>query len=136
MIAEKPSLIKIRVGNSTSIPVFCVPGAGAGVGAFLELAAASGPDFSFYGMQSYGVGTMQVRHHSVESAANTYIEEIRKLIKTGPYYLVGHSFGGWVVFEMAKKLVESGEKIGLLLILDASPPLGMDEEASSFRDRI
>jgi thioesterase domain-containing protein len=136
MFTDKSSLIKIRTGSSTSLPVFCVPGAGAGVSAFLELAAAMGPEFSFYGMQSYGVGGIRDWHDSVEAAASSYIVELRKMFKAGPYYLVGHSFGGWVVFEMAKQLIECGDKVGLLLILDSSPPLGMRKEDFSFKDRI
>jgi syringomycin synthetase protein SyrE len=36
--------------------------------------------------------------------------------------LFGHSFGGWVAFEMAQQLMDSGREIAALTILDSEPP--------------
>jgi hypothetical protein len=40
----------------------------------------------------------------------------------GPYYLTGDCFGGRVAYEMARQLELAGENLGLLLLLDPSPP--------------
>jgi thioesterase domain-containing protein len=47
---------------------------------------------------------------------------IRRLQPIGPYFLAGQCFGGRVAYEMARQLEAAGERIGLLLLLDASPP--------------
>jgi len=42
----------------------------------------------------------------------------------GPYFLGGWSLGGNLAFEMSRQLVEQGERVGLLALLDAAalPP--------------
>jgi len=40
----------------------------------------------------------------------------------GPYWLGGHSFGGWVAFEMAQQLQQSGQQVAVLTIFDAVAP--------------
>src|SRR5262249_35989434 len=41
-----------------------------------------------------------------------------RLQPRGPYFLIGYSFGGWVVFEMAQQLVREGEQVGFLGLID------------------
>jgi thioesterase domain-containing protein len=41
---------------------------------------------------------------------------------TGPYNLIGYSNGGVVAFEMARILLEQGEKVASLMFLDSIPP--------------
>jgi thioesterase domain-containing protein len=38
----------------------------------------------------------------------------------GPYYLCGYSFGGLVAFEMARRLCQSGDKVGVLGLFDTT----------------
>src|SRR5262249_33699780 len=55
---------------------------------------------------------------TVEATAASCIAEIRRLQPRGPYFLIGNSFGGWVVFEMAQQLVREGEQVGFLGLID------------------
>src|SRR5262249_36363079 len=55
---------------------------------------------------------------TVEATATSCIAEIRRLQPRGPYFLIGYSFGGWVVFEMAQQLVREGEQVGFLGLID------------------
>ncbi len=50
-----------------------------------------------------------------------YLQEIRHIQPTGPYYLGGRSFGGAVAFEMAHQLRAQGEQVALLAMLDTYP---------------
>ena len=50
--------------------------------------------------------------------ARVYIEQMRTVQPSGPYALVGYSFGGLVAFEIAQQLIAAGEKIELLCLLD------------------
>jgi nonribosomal peptide synthetase DhbF len=59
---------------------------------------------------------------TVEALAAHYVEEMRALQPHGPYYLIGHSVGGVVAFEMAQQLVEQGESVALLGLLDTYAP--------------
>jgi thioesterase domain-containing protein len=59
----------------------------------------------------------------VELAAN-YVKQMRVIQAHGPYNLAGHSSGRLIVFEMACQLIEQGESVGLLALLDCDPNIG------------
>ncbi|WP_275562991.1 amino acid adenylation domain-containing protein, partial [Streptomyces sp. 5-6(2022)] len=61
---------------------------------------------------------------SVSEMAADYVAEIREIQATGPYYLLGWSFGGHVAQEMAVQLQEAGEQVAALVVLDAYPEGG------------
>ena len=69
--------------------------------------------------------------------ATAYLKEIRQIQPKGPYYLGGRSFGGTVAYEMARQLIEQGEKIALLAIFDSYPKgwlkLCSEEDARNFK---
>jgi thioesterase domain-containing protein len=50
------------------------------------------------------------------------LDLIRKKQESGPYYLCGYSFGGYVAYEVAVSLLRRGEDIGVLALLDAANP--------------
>jgi thioesterase domain-containing protein len=112
----------IQNGRSGTLPLFCVPGAGAGVTSFFDLSQELFSNLPVYGLQPRGLDGILVPHIDVPSAARAYIKAIREVSPTGPYRLLGHSFGGWVVFEMALQLIASGEQIDTLIILDSEAP--------------
>lgn len=71
---------------------------------------------------SFGIRSPQEPFTRIEEMAKFYIKEIRKFQPEGPYYLGGFCFGGNVAFEMAQQLTAVGEKVGLLVMLESSPP--------------
>jgi long-chain acyl-CoA synthetase len=50
--------------------------------------------------------------------ARQHVAALRGLQPSGPYQLLGYSFGGRVAFEMAQQLYAAGEQIALLVVLD------------------
>ena len=56
---------------------------------------------------------------TVEEGARRCVDLIRQSQATGPYHLVGFSFGGLLAFEVALQLSAAGERIGLLCLLDS-----------------
>jgi thioesterase domain-containing protein len=50
--------------------------------------------------------------------AADYLREIKKRQPNGPYYLCGYSSGGLVAFEIARRLSESGDEVGLVGLFD------------------
>jgi len=88
-------LIMIQQGKQEVVPLYCIPGAGATVASFLSLTEALGEQQPIYGLQPRGLDGQCAPHMSVISAAASYVREIRKSGRTGPYQLLGHSFGGW-----------------------------------------
>jgi thioesterase domain-containing protein len=55
----------------------------------------------------------------LEDMAAHYLKEMRRVQPKGPYHLLGYSFGGVMVLEMAHQLLAAGETIGMLGMLDS-----------------
>ena len=50
-----------------------------------------------------------------------YLDQIRIIQPSGPYHLLGWSFGGFVAFAIANRLQIRGEQVALLALLDSYP---------------
>jgi len=104
--------------SGTKPPFFCLPGMGGNVLSLHGLVAALSNDQPVYGLRAKGLDGSDPLS-SVEEAAEFYIREMRTIQPKGPYFIGGVSFGGLVAFEMARKLSQDGEEIGLLALFDA-----------------
>jgi syringomycin synthetase protein SyrE len=120
------ALVTIQGGRRGTCPVFCVPGAGAGIADFVSLSSALGEDCPVHGFQPRGMDGVALPYSSVESAAESYLRELDSLHHDGSVCLVGHSFGGWVAFEMALRL-QAAHRQSSVLILDSEVPGKTDE---------
>jgi thioesterase domain-containing protein len=94
-------------------------------GVSFELSRYLGLDQPSYGLVPYGHDGRQAPNTVEEMAAN-YLNEIRAVQPKGPYFIGGYSFGGIVAFEMAQQLHRQGQSVGLLVLLDPTPPSGID----------
>jgi amino acid adenylation domain-containing protein len=74
-----------------------------------------------FGLPAMGRDISVSRPDRIEDLAAHYIEEMRTVQSHGPYYLIGHSVGGCIAFEMAQQLTEQGEEIAFLGLLDSYP---------------
>lgn len=61
-------------------------------------------------------------YESVESMAQRYLLEIKRLQPTGPYHLAGFSMGGLVTMEVAQRLVAAGDEVADLFLFDCYLP--------------
>jgi amino acid adenylation domain-containing protein len=120
-VPEWSSLVPIQPGGSKP-PLYCVHAAGMNVLFYRDLARRLGDDQPFYALQPQGLDGKRPRHERVEEMAAHYISEIRSLQPHGPYHLGGSSYGGTIAVEMARQLVEAGEKVGLVALFDTHGP--------------
>jgi len=118
------ALCTIQSGRDGMIPFFCVPGAGSGPADFVPLTGELGEETPVHGFLPRGINTDSVPHSSVEAAAQAYLCELEQLYPNGSLHLVGHSFGGWIVFEMALLLQARGREVRSLTVLDSEVPAG------------
>jgi len=54
--------------------------------------------------------------------AKDYLAEVRLVQPKGPYYLGGFSGGGLAALDMARQLIDAGEEVALLVMLDTPLP--------------
>ena len=99
-------------------PFFCIHNYNGEVWLYLELARRLAPDQPVYGLQAVGVNRPCPPLRRVEQMAERYIAEIRSVQPRGPYHVGGICFGAYVALEIARQLVESGERVGLLASFD------------------
>ncbi len=76
-------------------------------------------DLSIYGLQDPSIITGKLEFNSILEFAEAYLAQIRQVQPQGPYILVGYSFGGTVAYEVANLLLNQGEKIKLLVLIDS-----------------
>jgi amino acid adenylation domain-containing protein len=120
-VEQWPALVTLQTGGELP-PLFVAHGIGGSLLSFLDLAAELGREQPVYGLQlPAGVDEHQAQ---VRQLATNYVKQVRAIQPAGPYYLAGHSSGGVIVFEMACQLMEEGEAVGLLALLDCDPNTG------------
>ncbi|MFF2952819.1 alpha/beta fold hydrolase, partial [Kitasatospora sp. NPDC057965] len=113
-------LLPLRT-TGTRAPLFCMhPGVGFGW-SYASLLGSLGQDRPLYALQARSLADPDRCPPDVETMARDYLEQIRAVQPSGPYHLLGWSFGGLVAFAMATELQRLGEQVGLLAILDAYP---------------
>ena len=119
------SLITIQRGEPGQRPFFLVPGGWGGEVEFLVYAQIKlhvGADLPIYGLKARGFDGIEAPHRSVREMAVDYVDEIRTVQPHGPYLLGGECIGGVLAYEMARRLEELGERLGLLVMLDTWRP--------------
>jgi amino acid adenylation domain-containing protein len=116
---QKPLIIPMQLDKSKP-PIFLAPGGGADVVYLFELAKQLGLYYSVYGFRSIMIENDRLL--TIPEIAMRYIPEIRIIQPEGPYYFLGHSAGGMVVFEIAYQLREASEQVGLVGLLDTYAP--------------
>jgi thioesterase domain-containing protein len=107
--------------EGSQLPLFCL----AGIQLYQPLAdqfTGTRPVFGVYAeARAPGPGGSG-NDSMIDLLAPVYAAAIRKVQPQGPYHLVGFSFGGALAHEIAIRLLEAGESVGLLCVLDSDAP--------------
>jgi thioesterase domain-containing protein/acyl carrier protein len=111
------------------LPIFAIPGVGGNVLSMQPLGQALGKDQPLYGLQAVGLDGKTKPFETVEATAKANIEALKTIQKSGPYSLIGHSYGGVIAYEMVKQLLAKGDTISSLILLDSFAPSVMQAQA-------
>ncbi|WP_226383175.1 hybrid non-ribosomal peptide synthetase/type I polyketide synthase [Burkholderia savannae] len=110
------------VDEGRRAPFFCIPGMGGNITQLLPLAKTLRADRPVVGLQYLGLDGMAEPHTSIEQIAAHYIACMRSVQPQGPYHFGGHSLGGKIAYEIARQLIDAGERIGLVVLFDSAAP--------------
>ncbi len=122
-MSKKPRKLSTLVALATKgslPPVYAVPGVYGNVVGYADLSRELGPEQPFFAFQSIGLDGEEPSIDSVEKMARRYIGDLRTAQPQGPYILIGACFGASVAYEMAWQLLEAGEEVRFLGLLDPS----------------
>jgi thioesterase domain-containing protein/acyl carrier protein len=115
--------------DGTAPPLFCVHPAMGLSWRYAGLAEYLPPGNPLYGLQARGLSGKEPLPQSIDEMAADYVAQIRGIQPSGPYHLLGWSFGGLVAHTMALQLQEQGERVALLVFLDAYPRFRKDGQS-------
>jgi pristinamycin I synthase-3/4 len=107
-------------------PLFCVHPVSGLSWSYSGLIRTLGDDQPLYGLQARGLTHPEDLPRSIGAMAADYLEQVRTVQPSGPYHLLGWSFGGLVAYTMAVQLRERGENVALLVLMDSYPPGGTE----------
>jgi thioesterase domain-containing protein len=103
-------------------PLFVAPGVFGHATTALPILRSLEADQPGYALQPPGMGWDSPGHTTLPQIAKHWIGEIKAIQPHGPYRLLGTSFGGLSVFEIALQLQEMGEAVEYLAMVDTYPP--------------
>ena len=107
--------------NDGISPLFCIHPLGGAIQCYADLAKHSSgrPMIALKGRGSEG---QYDPHSSMDEMMADYWNAIRTIQATGPYHLAGWSAGGIFAYELARILIENGEEVASLTLLDTPLP--------------
>lgn len=79
-------------------------------------------DFDVYGLVCPFVNDSARYTTGIEDVVRIYLSAIRSHSPSGPYHLGGWSVGGVLAYEASKQLIEAGEDVHNLILIDAPCP--------------
>ncbi len=104
-------------------PLFCIHGGDGGVFLYHDLAEVLPPGRPILAIESPSLAAdEEVVPVPVEKTAADYIVALRHFQPEGPYHLAGYSYGGLLVYEMARQLIEVGQTIAFAGVFDTTNP--------------
>jgi amino acid adenylation domain-containing protein len=115
-------LLPLRATGSRP-PLFCVHPA-AGIGWVYAGLLRHLPDRPVHALQARGLSEPDGQPATLDEMVAGYLAEVRAVQPTGPYHLLGWSFGANVAHAMATRLRAAGEEVARLVLLDGYPAVG------------
>ena len=88
---------------------------------YYALSKALGSDYPFYAFQAKGIDGISMPFIDIKEMAAYYIKCIKEIQPEGPYCICGYSLGGLIGYEVANQLIQNGDKIFKVIMLDTYP---------------
>jgi len=110
----------LHQASITSTRLFCIPGALGSALSFMGL-IENNNNLTIFAFDHLGVFNNKSPHESIEKMAECMKKEIIQEQTEGPYFIVGHSMGAKVAYEIVRRLEASGEN-AYLIVLDSQLP--------------
>jgi nonribosomal peptide synthetase DhbF len=116
-------LLPLR-SEGTLKPLFCIHPALGISWCYAGLVRHISSDRPIYGLQARAILNPHSMPQILADVVGDYIAQIRLVQPTGPYHLLGWSFGGLVAYGMATHLQSLGDEVAVLALLDSYPSEG------------
>lgn len=85
-----------------------------------------GIDQPIFGFFHPGSNGRKIIYKNIDEMANVYISQVLSIRPSGPYYLIGFSFGGVLAYKMAYELQKLGHNVPYIALIDSRCPLAKE----------
>jgi len=127
----EPVITLCGKGNRT--PLFCLYGAAGDINFHSDFAEAMGGNQPVFGIRSPALFHPERLPNSIEEAATDAIRSIRLIQPCGVPGLVGYSWGGLLVFEVARQLAQNEGISCFAALVGTDPPVRAVNRASKHK---
>ncbi|SQD78013.1 non-ribosomal peptide synthetase [Moritella yayanosii] len=103
-------------------PLFFIHPSMSGSELYKSMVNVFDQDQPFYGVESYNFNHLEDPETDLRSLAKRYVDYIRVVQPHGPYYLGGYSLGGNISYEIAHQLINLGETVEGVYLVDSVLP--------------
>ncbi|KAM0278167.1 hypothetical protein ACHAO9_012273 [Fusarium lateritium] len=117
-------ILQGRTSNSHSL--FLFPDGSGSSTSYVGLPPVS-PSLCVYGLDCPYVRNPKDLKCSLQDLTASYVAEIRRRQPHGPYSLAGWSAGGIAAYDAAQQLVNQGETVQHLILIDSPNPIGLEK---------
>jgi thioesterase domain-containing protein len=119
---DRSTVVPLRNTHANRPPLFIVHGVGGNVLGFYTLAKCLDEDQPVYAIQAQSLLPNEPAVLRMEQMAAKYVHDMLAVCPEGPYHLLGFSYGGLVVYEIAQQLHAAGLEVGMVGMLDTRQP--------------
>ena len=117
-VDEQWGSAELLKAGGTRPPLFIAPGLLGEPLGMLPLAHAIETPRAVYGLRGQGLIDGEEGARTIDDMAERQLGPIRDLQPHGPYSLLGFSLGGAVVVEIARRLLDAGEEVEFVGLID------------------
>ena len=128
----RPATSILLSGNpkTSSKTLFLLPD-GSGSATSFSLLPNISPEVCVYALNCPFMKTPADFTNGIDGVSGQYLAEIKRRQPQGPYHLGGWSAGGVMAYQVSYKLLESGEKVERLFLVDSPCPIDLEPLPSS-----
>ncbi|MDR6777529.1 MULTISPECIES: non-ribosomal peptide synthetase [Paenibacillus] len=126
--ARADTLVLLKPGTAQDKHLFFIHDGSLDVSCYMELVNGLTATWNYWGIKMDASILAENKTAGMKEAAHRYVNQLKSIQKTGPYYVAGWSMGGTLAFEITRQLEEQEERVELLAILDTLPPLKYGKE--------
>ena len=140
-ITELPSADSLLLQGNPKIAkrtLFLFPDGSGSASSYASIPSL-GPDVAVYGLNCPFMKTPEQFLCGIPGVSTIYKAEVQRRQPKGPYHLGGWSAGGIIAYEVAQQLIQEGEAINRLILLDSPCPIRLEqlpERLHHFFDKI
>ncbi|KXO07263.1 Peptide synthetase [Moritella sp. JT01] len=121
--------------NGLKPPLFFIHPSMTGSELYKDMVSEFDQDQPFYGVESYNFNHLETPETDLRSLAKRYVDYIRVVQPHGPYFLGGYSLGGNISYEIAHQLINMGETVeGIYLVDSVLPAPSAKKDGVTYKD--